>query len=319
MPHRQRVTPAALTIAAALALTGLGCSGAPLGGGTGGRGSGGSTGLGGDGAPCTEFYGCQPGTGGVGGAGGSPIDGGNSALCDQLAAKYSAALSAASACTPGAPNQCQALVGNVPANCPESLCGAASYVNDGASVEAVRDSWLNEGCGGPPNLCIAIACDPVPSVCVPVPSAGPSTGKSIGPGVCVPVSSTDGGIRDAGASDAGQPDGGETCDELAADYAAAVTAAESCTPGAPSQCQIPVSMVPSACPLTGCGPEVYVTDATGVNTALARWVAACAHPPIACPQIACQPPPASVSCLAQSTRDGGTIGVCSLLYVDPTF
>jgi hypothetical protein len=78
-------------------------------------------------------------------------------------------------------------------------------------------------------------------------------------------------------------------------------------------------MVPSACPLTGCGPEVYVTDDTGVKTALAHWVAACARQPIACPQIACQPPPPVVSCLSQSTGDGGTIGVCSLLYVDPTF
>jgi hypothetical protein len=309
-----------MSATAVLALGGLACSGAPLGGGTGGRGAGGSTGFGGDGAPCTYYDGCKGGLGGSGGSGGTIVDGGNSVICEQLAEKYAAVVSAAAACTPGAPNQCQALVGNVPTNCPDSLCGDQSYVNDGASVEAMRDSWLNEGCGGPPNLCIAIACDPAPtpSVCMPVPSAGTSTGKSSSVGICVPVSSTDGGAPDAGATDAAPSDGGETCDQLAADYAVAVTAAETCTPGAASQCLVRVSMVPSACPLTGCGPEVYVTDASGVKTALARWVAQCAKQPIACSQIACQPPVSAVSCLPQSTADGGTTGVCSLVSGAPT-
>jgi len=320
MPLRPKHHQELVSAAAVLALAGLACSGAPLGGGTGGRGAGGSTGFGGDSSQCTYYDGCKSGLGGNVGTGGTIVDGGNRVICEQLAEKYSATVSAAAACTPGAPNQCQALVGNVPANCPDALCGNQSYVNDGSSVESVRDNWLSEGCGDPPRLCVSAACDPapVPSVCVPVPSAGTSTGKSSSVGVCVPMSSTDGGSPDAGGTDAAPPDGGETCDQLAADYAVAVTAAETCMPGTPNQCQIAVSLVPSACPLTGCGPEVYVTDASGVKTVLARWVARCARPPIACPQIACQPPVQPVSCLAQSAGDAGTIGVCSLLNVDPT-
>ena len=109
-------------------------------------------------------------------------DAGNGVICEQLAQKYSVVLGAATACTPGAPGQCQVLAGNVPTNCPGSLCGQQSYVNDSysAELEEIRQSWLDEGCGGPPSTCITIACAPAPSVCVPtIPSAVTGT--------CVPL------------------------------------------------------------------------------------------------------------------------------------
>jgi hypothetical protein len=188
-----------------IAFGGLGCAGASLGGGTGGSGTGGSTGFGGDG-PCNIYYGdgCKTGLGGSPGTGGITVDGGNGTVCVQLAEKYSATLSAAAACTPGAPDQCQAIVANVPAGCPTTLCNEQSYVNDAASVEAVRQSWVGEGCG-PAIGCLLFRCDPPPAaVCVPVPSTGTSTstGKTADVGICVPMGA-DGGLSGGAASDAG--------------------------------------------------------------------------------------------------------------------
>ena len=274
-------------LAVVFALGGAGCAGAPLGGGTGGRGAGGSgfhglggnTGLGGDG-PCNPYYGygCKTGLGGslgAGGIGGAP-DAGNGVICEQLAQKYSAVLSAAAACTPGAPGQCQVVVGNVPTNCPSSLCGQQSYVDDSysAELEEVRQSWLDEGCGGPPSTCITVCDPPPPSVCLPtIPGAVTGT--------CVPYGS------DAGASSA--PDGGESCNQLAADYAAAVSAAVACTPGAPNQCRSNVY------PLTAqtCPPATAVNDATAANAILQRWEAQC-QPVLQILLIKCDDPPPAI-------------------------
>ena len=87
-------------VAAALALTGAACSGAPLGGnqGSGGDGSG----------PCPDSTSCLPGgAGGALGAGGATGAGGKTSVpdggqsCDQALANFMAALTAANACTPG--------------------------------------------------------------------------------------------------------------------------------------------------------------------------------------------------------------------------
>jgi hypothetical protein len=292
---------------AALLIAVAGCSGARLGGGIAGN-----HGSGGDSPPCTAVN-CGGLTGGIagnaatggsgaGGFGGSAsTDGGQS--CNQLAATYASALTAAFACTPGQPNQCQALVANVPANCPVFLCGQQSYVNDGTAIETARLYWLNAGCGDPPNECIGEDCAPPlgPSVCVP--TSGPRVGT------CVPLSTVDGGVVAA-------PDGGVTCDQLAADYVAAVGAAQACTPGASNQCQVVAGKLPTTCPLTGCGDETYVNDATGVDVALGLWLVQCGQP-VGCPQIVCKPPAAPGICAANGASDGGTArGTCTAPFGD---
>jgi hypothetical protein len=249
---------------------------------TGGDGLKGSTGTGG-----------ATGTGGVTGSGGATgitLDGGES--CDQIAADYTTALGAAVACTPGAPNQCQALVATVPTSCPDLACGNQVFVNDGTGLETVRDHWLNACDPEPLHSCPAIACaSPAPpSVCV-------ANAPNATSGICVPslaedagTSGTGGTTGTGGSSGTGGTGGtgGESCDQLSIDYTTALTAALVCTPGAPNQCQMLVSSVPSGCPLTGCGPEIYVNDTTAVAAAQSTWVRQCVGPVIACPQIACR-------------------------------
>jgi hypothetical protein len=278
-----------LWAAAVFALAGAACSSEHLGmnpQGSGGDGSG----------PCPGSTLCPPlgtggivGTGGIkgaGGSGGTVLDAGS--ICDQIASKYQTALAVARACTPGAANQCQALVGDAPANCPGSECVDELLVNDGSLVESERENWLNAGCGGPPQLCIDITCRLPPAVCVAVP------GSTMG--TCVPAPS------DAGAG----PDAAESCEQLGTDYLAAVSAAQTCTPGAPNQCQALADPVLEPCDV-GCRPLEPVNDATGVNEALMRWVAKCATG--GCPQIACQPPPPPTGICVRAGNAAGT-GTC---------
>ena len=201
-------------IVGSLVLAGLACSGAPIGG----RGTGGS---GGDSSPCPDSTRCGTGAGGDIATGGSAgADAGDSALCSQLTDAYGAAVTAALACTPGAPNQCQALVAIAPTACPGLVCGGQEFVNDATKVETLRGEWLAACEPGVRIGCVAISCDPPapPSTCV-------RTSPAAATGTCVPYGS------DAGT--AVVPDGGESCDQLVADYTAAVTAALACTPGAP--------------------------------------------------------------------------------------
>ena len=286
------------TIVGSVVLAGIACSGAPLGG----RGTGGS---GGDGAPCTVFTGCGTGAGGdiaTGGAAGS--DAGDGVLCSQLTDAYSAAVTAALACTPGAPNQCQAQVGSVPTVCPGSGCGGQELVNDATGVEKVRGEWLAACEPGVHIECIG-SCDvlPPPSTCVPT-SPGATTGT------CVPFGS------DAGA--AVVPDGGESCDQLVADYDAAVTAALACTPGAPNQCQSYVSTTAANGPdPADCRAMTLVNDPTGVNAALQRWSAQCfTGGPILL--IKCDPPTQQASCVpnVDAGAVSGSAGTCVPTILD---
>jgi hypothetical protein len=117
----------------------------------------------------------QSGGGGAGGAGGGTADGGET--CDELALDYANAFVAASACTPGAANQCQTLapptIGNV---C--NVCGDW-YVNDATTLTAIRSQWARQGCALP-IACPAILCRaPTPASCVAVDAASPG-------GVCSP-------------------------------------------------------------------------------------------------------------------------------------
>jgi hypothetical protein len=98
------------------------------------------------------------------------------------------------------------------------------------------------------------------------------------------------------------------CSELAAQYQAALPAAETCHVGASGQCQ---QAVTASLPF-GCACPTYVTDSSELTTITQAWQAA-----------GCQgatPPCALVDCSAPNTTcvsvDGGSLGFCS--YV-PSF
>jgi hypothetical protein len=273
-------------------LAGMACSGAPLGG----RGTGGT---GGDSGPCPDSTSCPVGSGGELATGGTVgADAGDGALCSQLTDTYSAAVTAALACTPGAPNQCQALVAIAPTACPGS-CGGQEFVNDATVVEISRQKWL-AACEPDVHIeCVEVTCTPPqpPSVCAP-------TGAGAATGTCVPYGST------AGAGVV--PDGGESCDQLAADYAGAVTAALACTPGAPNQCQSYVATAAANSPdPSECSPMTVVNDPTGVNAALQRWSAQCfTGGPILL--VRCDPPTQKASCVpnVDAGAVSGVAGTC---------
>ena len=232
---------------AAVAVAAASCGGTRLVGGSGG-------GPGTGGAPCTAATGCLNGSGGSpGGDGGRGTGGVNVALCDQLQSEYAAALPGALACTPGAPNPCQTLVALTPGLeiCP--TCG--EYVNDANQVGAVFQRWQS-ACGEIVN-CPSVSCiPPTPHAnCIPT-SPGASTGT------CVPYG------PDAGAKIV--PDGGESCAELAADYAAAVSAARACTRGVPGQCAQSFPTTVSPCDGV-CPPVVWVSGPTDAELIREKW------------------------------------------------
>jgi hypothetical protein len=263
-------------------LGGVACSGAPLGGGTGGK-------PGASGAGCTPSGSC------ISGAAGAVGTGGAGATCDQLAAAYTAAVKAATACTPGAQNQCQALVATFPSACPDSACGKLLYVNDNTQVESARWSWLDACDPGDRSLCVSAGCDPptLTAICVP-------DGRGTTTGTCMPAPASDGGI-------APSPDAGESCDQLLADYQAAVNAARTCKSGAPNQCQVLLNSLPTGCN-NGCGATVVANDATAVNAAWNKWANQCALS-LGCTLNICQPPPGPLGTCV--TLDGGTdTGLC---------
>jgi hypothetical protein len=237
-------------VVAALGLAAAGCSGPPLVRGTGS--SPGTGGLPGAGGPA--------GTGGVAGTGGLDL-----ALCTQVATAYADALTAALACTPGAPDQCQIVVGLTPSFCPP--CGNQEYVNDATQVNAVLETWMASCAPPPPAGCGLGPCTPptLHASCWPT-SPGATTGT------CVPYG------PDAGAEYV--PDGGESCDQLAADWAAAAQAARACTPGAPDQCQqfVSATAVPSRdecnCPTSW----VFVNDKSLLQDAARKWDLQCTQP-----------------------------------------
>jgi hypothetical protein len=274
---------------AALVVGVAGCGATRLvGGGTGGEtGAGGSAGA----------------TGGS--SGGAPDAGSPGPLesCDQLSAQYTMFLNSAFSCTPGAPYQCQREA-TTQAVC-NGLCPYFEMVNDSSYTDPAYERWSAQ-CGG---ICSAFVChgpSVAPGVCVAV-------GKDVRPtgGICVPGKWNVPGI-DGGAG--GTPDGGESCDQLAADYVVAATAALLCTPGAPNQCQALVDQIPDSC--WNCG-WMAANDSTAVYAAWQRWNAAGCAGNVTCPD----PPPASCNsvvrgtCVApDSTRP--TLGICVTPSID---
>jgi hypothetical protein len=232
------------------------------------------------------------------GAGAGGTGGGAPALCAQIDSAYASALAAAYACTPGAPDQCQVLVNTVPMECLADCGPEAVYVNDNAQLEAVRGQWLRT-CDPNPNWmhsCPYLPCTPPPppAVCVPT---GPG-----GTGTCVPYGS------DAGANSA--PDGGESCDQLVADYLAALDAARACTPGVPDQCQVALNSEPTDCNM-GCGATVAANDTSAVNAAWSQWANQCALY-LGCTLRICEPPPGPIgTCVPIDAGASVTGGICA--------
>jgi hypothetical protein len=88
--------------------------------------------------------------------------------CAELEGDYQQALSAALACTPGAPNQCQQAI-------PVSFCaGCDRYVNDATSLNAISAQLSNQGCVRCEGLELCIQAGPY--ACVPT-DAGTSSGQ----------------------------------------------------------------------------------------------------------------------------------------------
>jgi hypothetical protein len=192
-------------------------------------------------------------------------DGGES--CGQLAADYAAAISAAQACTPGAPNQCEVQFPSTLIPC-NGACATMAFVNGLAdAAQAISETWSNQ-CGPSCGSDVCTRFVPSSAVCVPVDG---------GTGTCVP-----------------QPYGqGTPCDQLLADYASAVRAALPCTPGAPNQCQVRVGLTPWT---VGCADSLSqaVNDASGPNAAAQKWAASCG--PASSPCNSPQPPPSPGVC-----------------------
>jgi hypothetical protein len=275
-----------LGVTAAVVLAAAGCSGTRLVSGAGGSsGTGGGNGLGG-----------SPGTGGilnVGGAGGVAGTGGvNVTLCQQLSSEYTAVVNAAKGCDVGGVDQCQIIVSLDPHNCSDQVCAGQTYVNDGLMVEAARQKWL-ASCDTSGDVgCNRSACaspSAPPSSCVP-------TAPGSLHGSCMPS------VPDAGFANPSDAGAGESCDQLSDIYAAVVSAARACAPGAPNQCQgsaFADTATNFCCP----NFQVPVNDVDAVLIAM-LWNSRCV------------PPCAGGICGGTSPTicmpvDGGTGGICT--------
>jgi hypothetical protein len=214
---------------------------------------------------------------GAGGEGGSYV----SVACDNLVSQYQAAVIDAQTCDVGQSGQCDQLV-----DVGLSSCGACQvYVNDASKPKAIQQAWFGAGCNQLPGapctheLCIS----PLNNMCLVVLDTNHGTCGYAPPGTG--GSSADGGLG--------------TCDSLVQKYAAAVSAAKSCTAGAGGQCGTIVPGELSVC-MGLC--SVFVNDATELYAIRQQWTdAGCANVTGVCSMVICQPAIAG-SCAA---ADGG--------------
>ena len=251
------------------------------------------TGTGGTG---TATGGTSTGTGGLGGSN-------VSAACNALVAEYQSAFTAAETCQVGASGQCQQSV-------PGSLsgCSCPTLVTDTSALSTIREAWDAAGCVVPTGPCRISCPAALNNTCVSTDggSAGfcsyvPGTGGISGSG----GDGATGGTTGSGGSPV---DGGlSACGTLAAEYAAVLVGARSCTAGAASQCgqQVPSSLSPCS---TGC--TEFVTDSSVLDAIQQKWTAAgCADALVLCPLIACAP---AVSAACVPSDAGGS--VCSTSF-----
>ncbi|HVZ85816.1 MAG TPA: hypothetical protein VHG72_02535 [Polyangia bacterium] len=230
-----------------------------------------------------ETGGSTLGTGG-GGGGVSPLPD----ACNALITEYQAAVSAAQSCQVGATGQCQQLVSGAIAG-----CSCPTYVTDDSTLAMIESVWETTGCAKlesaePP--CEILCPAALDKVCVAV--DGGSTG------ICTYAGAPDGtGGRSGSGGTGGATDGGVSpslCNSLVSDYAAALTAAKSCTAGAADQCAQPVPASLSVC--SSC--TTYVTDGSALSSIQEKWISAgCGKAIVACPAIDCISPTPSLCVL----------------------
>jgi hypothetical protein len=191
------------------------------------------------------------------------------------------------------------------AGCSPTPLTKAGGTGGSAYMPGTGGADLPDGGGGP---CGPVTCGAGTYCC----NAG--CGICAAPGsACVAGCPTavDGGaaVVDAGALADGGP---VTCADLQSLYAAALSAALSCTPGAGGQCTKLVSQELSTlrCPGFPCA-GTYVNDDSALAAIAAVWSPACTYDS-ACPQIACGSPDPG-TCLPLG--DGG--GECVSLVPHP--
>jgi hypothetical protein len=276
--------PAACTQSLAPDMTGTGGAPSATGGGAGGNG---------------------PGTGGFSGLGGSI----GPEACNTLVAEYQSALTVAQTCQVGVNGQCQQLVS-------EGLsgCHCSTYVTDSSVLSMIEEAWAGGGCVVPMTACVSGCPAALNTTCVAADGGSvgfcsyvPGTGGSSGTGA---TGGSGGSGAAGGATGAGGSavDGGLSgCDTLAAEYAAVLSGAKSCTAGAADQCgkEVPSSLSPCS---SGCAE--LVNDNSVLDSLQQQWEAAgCANVEVLCPLIACAPP-VGATCVASDA--GGS--VCSTSY-----
>jgi hypothetical protein len=232
------------------------------------RGGTGGSGFGGDAAP--------GGTGGstlaTGGIGGDAY-----ALCNTLPSEYRSALTEAETCQVGASGQCQQLVaGNL------TSCNCPVYVTDSSALATIQNTYQTLGCDNviPQPPCGIDCALPVNAACVA------TDGGSVG--FCSYVPGTGGTSGTGGNSGTGGSPGDIPCSTLAAEYAAVLPGASSCTANAAGQCAQLMPTALSPCPTC----QTYVTDRTVLDKIWSQWDAnGCSTvPAVVCPAIACTTP-----------------------------
>jgi hypothetical protein len=213
--------------------------------GTGGFTAGtGATGGTGPGTGGTRTGGTRPGVGGY--AGNSAT-----ASCDTLTAEYQSALTAAQGCQVGAPGQCQTLVG-----WSLSGCSCPTYVTNSSVLVTVQSAWQAAGCASTARAPCMLECPAALNTACVATDGGSA-------GICSYASGT-GGNSGTGATGGA---GGSSCDTLAAEYAAVLIDASSCTAGATGQC---AKAVPAA--LSPCGACTdYVNDDSVLSVLQKMW------------------------------------------------
>jgi hypothetical protein len=221
-------------------------------------------------------------------------DGGES--CDQLAADYMAIVNAGQGCTPGAPNQCgQSAV--LPVNHCDGTCVTYAFMNDRSGTEAALTRWEAQCRTCSPAACIGPSFPMPTGTCAAVDGGG---------GVCVAGPPAPRRPFDAGMAPPAA-DASESCDQLAADYAAAVSKAMGCQPGGGNQCQQSAqATVPSASEPCACTSLASVNDSSSLKAPYQKWLDQCA--PV-CAGFLCPPPLQPGTCVPV---DGGgwPPGVC---------
>jgi hypothetical protein len=143
--------------------------------GSAGHGSAGSMGQGsagsaGHGSAGTTGAAGQGGGGSTGSAGHGAGGAGGAASCDDLAAQYMTALTAAQACTVGAAGQCTMQASTSLSPC---FLNCMTYVQDATTLTDLKGRWMAAGCDAKPQVCPAIAClQPTAAACSAAAGAG---------------------------------------------------------------------------------------------------------------------------------------------------